>query len=96
MLIHGLVALIILATVLWVAATRFVRSRGYPGWYLTYIGAGSTNPTWQSLAEIRQSGRASDRRTARRLWRALLATYALFFVVFIVLAHSYLSGPAPG
>lgn len=95
MLVESLVIIGIVAFGVWIAATRFVRSRGHKGWYLTYIGVGSTNPTWQSLTEIKRTGEKSDRRKARTYWNVLLIVYVLFFLVFGLLAHSYLAGPPP-
>jgi len=92
MLIETLVIFWLAAFGIWIAATRFVRSRGYPGWYLSYIGAGSKNPTWGSLAEIRQSGDAHDQTRAVFYRNAILASYVGFFVAFLMLMHSYLGG----
>lgn len=38
MWVEILVSLLLLAALIWIAATAFVRTRGYPGHYFHYIG----------------------------------------------------------
>ena len=81
------IALAIVYTLIWVAATRFVHSRGYAGQYVSFIG--KVNPTWDSLLALAKADDPADARKAERLqWTLIVGFVALLgFALFVALSR---------
>lgn len=77
-----------IAQVAWLAATAFVRSRGYSGNYAMKTGVTQRNETWSSLKVLSSDGRPEDRRKAKAYCLVMVGSYLAGFSFFIVMLRN--------